>query len=200
MEITISHIKESLKNLPPFQEKKIQDTYIGQKIEWELSLFDITDEKDSSNVLVHSNEVVNSGEYPSDVFFSLDINNYPELKIIKKKDRFVVSADIGSVKCGGNWIDLQNVTNLAMVNSINQNSKVNKNPRSVISGMYKNSFNNLHINNSQVNINGGASVNGAEKYHNKKSIFSMDNPLVYVLVSILIILITYYLSKYGIKS
>ncbi len=45
MEITIKHIKESLKGLSPFQEKKIQDTYIGQKIKWNLSLFDIVDEK-----------------------------------------------------------------------------------------------------------------------------------------------------------
>ncbi len=156
--------------------------------------------KNSTNVLVHSNEIVNSSEYPSNVFFNLDIDNYPELKILRKKDCFFVSADVESVKYGGNEINFKNITNLTMTKAIVQSNVVNREPGNVNSDIQKNGFNNLHINNSQVNINGGTNINETERHSNKKSILSMDNPLVYVLVGVVLILITYYLSKYGIKS
>lgn len=192
MNITIEEVNKHFKTLSPFQAKKVTESYIGQKIKWKLHFFDLTSYKQLNNesvYLVHTSE---DNPYFS-IFFKVDINKFPQFMSMKRKEIFEVIAKIESIQ--ERQIDLFDIEDILFDSEIKENLSIkNIDNHERLSNF--NVVNNIH--NSQVNLN-TKGVNSMNNNHNlsDKSVFTMNNPIIYTIVILVIALVSFYL--FGIR-
>jgi len=98
--ITPAEIYESIDKLPPFQIKQASSNYRGRKIKWDIEFYN-TYSIFGINYVHGSTGGVNSHS----IFFRISLRRYPEIKTMKRGDRFLVIGTISSVRAGG--VDLR---------------------------------------------------------------------------------------------
>jgi hypothetical protein len=100
---TPDKIIEALEALPPFQRKKISESYIGQIVEWRVTfrnIFNLSGNKVS--LFLHNEE----DEIIPLIYCDTDLEKYPQFKLMKEQEKFSIR---GQIKCvEGHSIELEN--------------------------------------------------------------------------------------------
>lgn len=100
-------IIESVKQVPPFQQNSIEASYSGQLITWTLSFNSIGQVKKGNIWNVMSR---NPGSYPW-VYFDINIEQYPQFKLIHQDEELIVTGVIDRVS--GHDINLKDIKNIS---------------------------------------------------------------------------------------
>jgi hypothetical protein len=83
-----------INHLPVSLQEEARQNYKGLSVTWAVSLFSMTNYPDGERI--YSNPVAQVSALPG-VFFTIDINDYPQLKIAKRGQEFIVQGTIISV-------------------------------------------------------------------------------------------------------
>ena len=94
-------IVQYLRSLPPFQKESAGKNYEGIKVAWEVNLQYTTQISKGNQLLI----MFHKGKPPS-VSCVVDVGHYPELKIIKQDQDFIIEGEIKSAREAG--IELTN--------------------------------------------------------------------------------------------
>lgn len=115
--------KDIIKNVaqtPPFQQNSVGASYSGQNISWKLNFYLISQIKEGAIWHVMTRDSDNSPW----VYFDIDIEQYPQFKIIHQNEEIRVTGVIDKVS--GHEINLRNITNITFpklkdIETINSN-------------------------------------------------------------------------------
>lgn len=99
-------IVKKVAQTPPFQQNSTEASYSGQSISWNLNFYSIS--QIEKGVMWHV-MTRNSDNYPW-VYFDIDIEQYPQFKIINRNEEIQVTGIIDKVS--GHEINLRNITNI----------------------------------------------------------------------------------------
>jgi hypothetical protein len=94
-------ITEQLNNTPPMQVDNVAKNYKGINVSWRLNLENAHETSSGLTRLM----LLNNGIYPW-VFCDIELDKYPQFKIINKNELFTVKGEIESVE--GGTITLKN--------------------------------------------------------------------------------------------
>jgi hypothetical protein len=123
MTVSIKELVESLKSIPVYQRKDVELAYCGQKVVWKLEFKSILDRKESWPTVL----AFGPNDYPC-VYFKIDLDKYPEFKLMCDDTKIIVTATIDSVS--GSQINLKNVEKIEFTFDSNESevidSKVNE--------------------------------------------------------------------------
>jgi hypothetical protein len=93
--ITPEEIRQSLKDVPPFQTQQVMKNFEGIEIEWFVEL---------RSIRKYENELFIMTRIPKSniafISFKIDMERYPELKIMKAGELFTVKGEIDHITAG----------------------------------------------------------------------------------------------------
>jgi len=93
---TPSEIKDEIGGLPPYQQDKAGDNYVGLKVQWHLRLF-LTFTSDSDPNVIKIALVEDSSLSPT-VWCNIDIREHPEIKTTDQYSGVFVKGEISRAK------------------------------------------------------------------------------------------------------
>ena len=96
MRSTPDQVIESLSALAPFQRDKVAESYVGQSVEWKVSFHNIISISESRKDLLLFNE--NYQLTPAIYCHNVDLQKYPEFKLMKEKEKFSLKGKIKSIQ------------------------------------------------------------------------------------------------------
>ena len=100
-------IIEKIKQTPPFQQNNVEASYSGQKVTWKVYFHSIRQIQGDTNWHVMSRD---ADMYPW-IYFDIDINNYPQFRILHIDDALEVTGVIDRVS--GHDINLKDVEKIS---------------------------------------------------------------------------------------
>jgi hypothetical protein len=104
--ITVKEIVDTVRSAPPLQQQDAAKNYIGLDVEWTGYLKSAEPEYKSTqsirvNLNINKDEVIGYS-----IWFKIDINTIPELRVLHKESKIKVRGRINSVSVPGISVDL----------------------------------------------------------------------------------------------
>jgi hypothetical protein len=90
--ITPNEIEKALEDLPPFQIQQGTNNFVGLEVDWLVELRSTFTIENQLYLITSS-----PNSYLLDIVFPIDIEQYPQLKIMKEGEQFVVKGKIADV-------------------------------------------------------------------------------------------------------
>ncbi|MFC1818220.1 hypothetical protein ACFL0B_03910 [Thermodesulfobacteriota bacterium] len=107
--ITVKNIIDKLHNTPPFQRDTLSNNYKGLKVRWEGKLWNVEKEtytdKSEKTVRVVFHPIPKNLHYR--VLLTVDIDRYPQLKIIKRGSKIAAEGEIINCSSEGMYVEIK---------------------------------------------------------------------------------------------
>ena len=104
--LTVEGIIDQIQSAPPYQKEAIAKNFEGIHVKWEGKIWDIGKplfgEPGSNDVVVE----VHPGESIRQIRFTVSVDKYPELKVLKRGDQIGVSGTIKACSGPGVYVEL----------------------------------------------------------------------------------------------
>lgn len=129
MTVSINQIKKAVDAVAAYKQKDIQKTFSGQKIVWNLELKDVNTWVPSSIKIDTENEltIFCTGPYSYPwVYFKINLEEYPEVKLFHEGSKLKVSATIYSME--GVTVVLNNIENIELLEDQSREKDVSQLP------------------------------------------------------------------------
>ncbi len=101
-DLTTLNILDEIKNTPLLQQKDLIKSYIGQNINWETQISSITEiGKNKVTLQLNTHAQITSkpkGETYSLIYCNVNLNNYPELRMMKIGANITIEGKIDMIK------------------------------------------------------------------------------------------------------
>ncbi|MCK9437141.1 MAG: hypothetical protein M0Q12_08045 [Synergistaceae bacterium] len=111
LEVQPIDIIDAVQKAPPFHQKSIEESYIGQKVNWVVDFISIrSDDNNKYHIISRYKK-----SYPW-IYFDVDIECYPIFKIANKDDEFCITGKIIEVSGHDIRLDVSSIKKLTSAN------------------------------------------------------------------------------------